>query len=304
MKLNPTIGSELITFYRSSQLYLQKTITSLTKWTQRESQNRGEGLPSKGKVFLVGAGCGDPELLTLKAHRLLQQADVIMVDWLVNPEIYPYFAKHAERIFVGKKCGHHSMKQSDICKLMVAQAQQGKTVVRLKGGDPSVFGRLGEETAILTEHNIPFAIVPGVTAASGCAAYSGIPLTDRDCAQSVKFVTAHLKSANDEVDWQSIANGHDTLVFYMGLNRVDKIANRLMEHGVRGDMPIAIIDQGTSHEQQVVTSTISTINSAHDLAALKGPALIVVGEVVNKRQEVDLSLLYQQNSEQYAALSI
>jgi uroporphyrin-III C-methyltransferase len=242
--------------------------------------------PLETQVFIVGAGAGDIELLTIKALKAIQVADVIMVDWLVNPDIYSLFPKSAERIFVGKKCGQHSMKQADICQLMVEKAKQGKTVVRLKGGDPSIFGRLAEETDELAIHDIAFTIIPGVTAASGCAAYSGIPLTHRDCAQAVKFVTAHLKDADDECNWQQLAKERDTLVFYMGLNRVDKIAERLMTFGMNSSTPIAIIDQGTSADQQVFTSKLATIDAKKDLSTFKGPALIIVGEVVKHRAEV------------------
>lgn len=244
-----------------------------------------------GKVYLVGAGVGDPELLTLKAYRILQMADVILIDWLVNPDLYDYFPKGVERIFVGKKCGKHSMKQDDICTLILQQAQLGKTVVRLKGGDPSIFGRLAEETDILTKHNIDFAVVPGVTAASGCAAYAGIPLTHRDCAQSVRFVTASLKDENQEANWRNIAHEQDTLVFYMGLSRVAKIAERLVEYGMRANMPIAIVDRGTLSGQQVCCSSLASIEEDMQAYKFVGPAIIIVGEVVNKRQHVALDML-------------
>jgi uroporphyrin-III C-methyltransferase len=247
----------------------------------------------KGNVYLIGAGPGDPELLTVKAHRLIQQADVILIDWLVGEALYPLFPAHAERFFVGKKCGKHSMKQSDINMLMVEKAQAGLTVVRLKGGDPSIFGRLAEETDTLTQFNVPFAVIPGVTAASGIAAYSGIPLTHRECSQSVKFVTAHLKDGSMGADWAHLANDPSTLVFYMGLNRVSQIQQALIENGMRDNMPIAVVDQGTTAKQQVVCSTLSTLNAQKALRHFEGPALIIVGEVVNHQQAVDLSLLYQ-----------
>ncbi len=244
-----------------------------------------------GKVFLIGAGVGDPELLTLKAYRLIQSADVILVDWLVADQLYDIFPRDVKRIFVGKKCGKHSVLQTDICELLVSEAQKGKTVVRLKGGDPSIFGRLAEETQVLSDFAIPFAIVPGVTAANACAAYSGIPLTHRNCAQSVRFITAHQKNKQTEPDWESLAKDCGTLVFYMGLNRVSMIANRLMEHGMDVGKPIAVIDQGASNEQKVVTSTVRELNPVVHLAEFTGPALIVVGEVVKHRQLVELALL-------------
>lgn len=244
-----------------------------------------------GQVYLIGGGCGDPELLTMKAHRILQSADVIMVDWLVNPDMYEYFPKHAKVEFVGKKCGKHSMHQDEICQTMLVHAQAGKTVIRLKGGDPSIFGRLAEETEILNKHQIPFAIIPGITAASGCAAYSGIPLTHRDCAQSVRFVTASLKDTEAEANWRNIANEKDTLVFYMGLNKVAQISQRLIKYGMRETMPIAIIDQGTLSDQQVCCSDLTNIASDMKFYDFKGPALIIVGEVVNKRQAISEPML-------------
>lgn len=244
------------------------------------------GKQSQPQVYIVGAGAGDIELLTIKAVNVLKKADVIMVDWLVNPDIYQFFPSKVERIFVGKKCGQHSMKQADICKLMVEKAKQGKTVVRLKGGDPSIFGRLAEETDALAHNNISFNIIPGITAASGCAAYSGIPLTHREYAQSVKFVTAHLKEAEEECNWQQLSKETDTLVFYMGLNRVAKIAENLILNGMKSNMSIAVIDQGTSADQKVVCSELGLIKPEIDLKGFKGPALIIVGEVVNHRVDV------------------
>lgn len=247
-------------------------------------------------VYIIGAGVGDPELLTLKAHRLIASADIILVDWLVSKDIYQFFPKKAEVLFVGKRCGKHSMKQDEICELLLAKAKTGRRVVRLKGGDPSIFGRLAEETEILNKHNIPVAVIPGITAASGCAAYAGIPLTHRDCAQGVKFVTASLKSDDLSCDWQALAQEKDTLVFYMGLSRIVQIAERLQHHGMRSDMPMAIIDQGTLAEQKVVCATLATAEQVFSAHEFQGPALIVVGEVVNKRHQVADSLLFSQNT--------
>ncbi|REL26766.1 uroporphyrinogen-III C-methyltransferase [Thalassotalea euphylliae] len=244
----------------------------------------------KGQVVFVGAGAGDPELLTLKAVKAFQQADVVLVDWLVNPEINSLIPNHVERIFVGKKCGQHSVTQAQICQLLADYASQGKYVVRLKGGDPSIFARLAEETDVLTKANIPFQIIPGITAATGCAAYAGIPLTHRDCAQSVKFVTAHGKRKEHECDWPLLAKEQSTLVFYMGLNRVDLICQRLISHGMDARMPIAVIDQGTSDSQKLVCRTLSSMNAEQDLAECQGPALIIVGEVVEKRVRVNLAI--------------
>jgi uroporphyrin-III C-methyltransferase len=273
-------------------LFSQKT----TGNTAALNRTKG-GDNNTGAVYLIGAGTGDVELLTLKAYRLLQQADVVLYDWLVNQDVLALLPKKTQRIFVGKKAGCHHMSQAQICQLMLEQAQQGKQVVRLKGGDPSIFGRLNEETQILTQHNIPFAIVPGITAALGCAAYSGIALTDRDCTQSVRLVTAHLKDQQDQPQWQSLATCQDTLVFYMGLNRIEHIAQQLLKHGMAADMPMAIIDQGTSDAQQVCCATLASIAETVQWQSFSGPALIIVGKVVNKRQAVDLSLLVPNTNE-------
>ena len=250
----------------------------------------------KGHVYLIGAGPGDAELLTLKAHRLIQQADVVMYDWLVNPDIIKIIPSHVERVFVGKKCGRHSMQQADICQLMVEVAQTGKNIVRLKGGDPAIFARAAEECDILAKHNIDFAIVPGITAASGASAYAGIPLTHRECAQSVRFITAHLKSASDEPNWQAlvagaIASNGETLVFYMGLKRIATIMQRLETHGLSANTPVAVIDQASTSQQQVCIGRLDNIAQRVTERNFQGPAVTIVGEVVNKRHKVNLSLL-------------
>jgi uroporphyrin-III C-methyltransferase len=262
----------------------------------------------KGKVYLIGAGPGDAELLTLKAHRLIQQADVVMYDWLVNPDIINMIPKQVERVFVGKKCGRHSMQQADICQLMVDVALTGKNIVRLKGGDPAIFARAAEECDILAKHHIDFAIVPGITAASGASAYAGIPLTHRECAQSVRFITAHLKSvksdsgelksADDEPNWHTLVAGAnashgETLVFYMGLKRIETIMQRLQTHGLSANTPVAVIDQASTQQQQVCIGTLANIAQRVTEQNFQGPAVTIVGEVVNKRHQVNLSLLSQ-----------
>ncbi|SFD64569.1 uroporphyrinogen-III C-methyltransferase [Pseudoalteromonas denitrificans] len=252
-----------------------------------------------GKVYLIGAGPGDAELLTLKAFKILQQVNVVFYDSLITDEMLALIPKKTKKVFVGKRCGKHSIKQNDICNLLVQAGLSGKIVARLKGGDPSIFGRLAEEADALTQHKIPFAIIPGVTAASGCAAYSGIPLTHRDYSQSVQFITAHQKSVLSEPDWESLSKSQNTLVFYMGLNRIEKISNCLMEHNMSMDMPIAVIDKGATLEQQVLTSTLKDITKALKGLKLLGPALIVVGHVVNARQNIDLNLLFEQHREDY-----
>jgi uroporphyrin-III C-methyltransferase len=250
----------------------------------------------QGQVYLIGAGPGDAELLTLKAHRLIQQADVVMYDWLVNPDILNMIPATTERVFVGKKCGQHSMPQGDICQLMVDVAKQGKNIVRLKGGDPAIFARAGEECDILAKHRINFAIVPGITAASGASAYAGIPLTHRDCAQSVRFITAHLKSEKEQPDWANIVpkgenKAGETLVFYMGLRRLKSIMQNLVEHGLCESMPVAVIDQASSRQQKVCIGSALNISQRVENMDFNGPAVIIVGEVVSKRCKVDLELL-------------
>ncbi|REL35452.1 uroporphyrinogen-III C-methyltransferase [Thalassotalea euphylliae] len=275
---------------------LANNVSKLTWLTRKLILNRNSSTVSStgkdlGQVVFVGAGAGDPELLTIKAVKALQQADIVLVDWLVNPEINAFIPDHIERVFVGKKCGQHSVTQAEICQLLVDYAAQGKRVVRLKGGDPSIFARLAEETDVLSKANVPFQVIPGITAATGCAAYSGIPLTHRDCAQSVKFITAHGKQEDHECDWHLLAAEQCTLVFYMGLNRVQLICQRLISHGMAATMPIAVIDQGTSHTQKVVCKSLASMDAASDLADFQGPALIIVGKVVEKRVDVNLSLV-------------
>jgi|GEM_PF-441640 len=288
--------------------------TNTSRSTPYSAKSANQHRAQQGCVYLIGAGAGDPELLTMKAYRLIQTADVILVDWLVDPAMYPIFPKTAEVKFVGKKCGKHSVPQQDICNLLVDEAQQGKVVVRLKGGDPSIFARLAEETDILQAHHIRFAIVPGVTAASMCAAYSGIPLTHRDCAQSVQLVTAHRKREDLQPNWAQLAQSDSTLVFYMGLNRIASIAQNLMLHGKAATLPIAIIDQGgaiapgsylAEHQdepkaklkakQTVIVSNLRDIQTAALQQKIadqcQGPALIIVGDVVAYRQQVDLAML-------------
>ncbi|MFT6285035.1 MAG: uroporphyrin-III C-methyltransferase [Arenicella sp.] len=270
----------------------------------------------KGHVYLIGAGPGDAELLTIKAHRLIQQADVVMYDWLVNPDIIKMIPRHVERVFVGKKCGRHSMQQADICQLMVDVALTGKNIVRLKGGDPAIFARAAEECDILTQYQIDFAIVPGITAASGASAYAGIPLTHRECAQSVRFITAHLKSvksatgelksSTDEPNWQALVAGanasasssnRETLVFYMGLKRIDIIMQRLETHGLAASTPVAVIDQASTAQQKVCIGTLENIAQRVTEQNFQGPAVTIVGDVVNRRHKVNLSLLSQSVNE-------
>lgn len=251
----------------------------------------------RGKVYFVGSGCGDPELLTLKAHRLLQSADVILYDALVDDALHAYFPASAEAIYVGKRCFEHSMTQTEIGALILSKARKGLTVIRLKGGDPGIFARLAEETDRLELHDIPFAVVPGVTAASGCSAYSGIPLTHRECAQSVKFVTAYRQVGGLDIDWAYLANESGTLVFYMGLSKIALIAQQLMAHGMDKNRAIAVIDKGSLPGQQLLCSRLDDIEKDLNSVTLTGPAMIIVGDVVDKRAEVSLELLVENDAE-------
>jgi uroporphyrin-III C-methyltransferase/precorrin-2 dehydrogenase/sirohydrochlorin ferrochelatase len=232
--------------------------------------------PARGEVALVGAGPGDPELLTLRALRVLQDADVILYDRLVSDAVLDMARRDATRLCVGKTGGAPSTSQEDINQLLVEHARQGKRVVRLKGGDPFVFGRGGEELEALARAGVDFSVVPGITAAVGCAAYAGIPLTHRDHAHSVSFVTA---TGSAEPDWRALALPRHTAVFYMGLSRLDAIVDNLIAHGAPSTRPAAVIDRGTSLDQRVITATLGTLRAACAGTEPASPALLVVGDV-------------------------
>ncbi|GEA60463.1 uroporphyrinogen-III C-methyltransferase [Vibrio comitans] len=232
----------------------------------------------KGEVALVGAGPGDPELLTIKALNMLRQAEVILYDYLVSDEIMSLVSSDAILVCVGKRAGAHSVPQHKTNQLLVDFAKQGYRVVRIKGGDPFVFGRGAEELEILVDNGVSFQVVPGITAASGATAYAGIPLTHRDYAQSALFVTGHLKDEDSSVDWSTLARKNQTLVIYMGLMKSGFIEKQLQHHGRAEDTPIAIIERGTQSSQKVIYGKLSELSQLSTQAA--SPALIVVGEVV------------------------
>ena len=237
--------------------------------------------PDSGEVYLVGAGPGNPDLLTFRALRLMQQADVVVYDRLVSPPILDMCRRDADRFYVGKERDNHAVPQDEINMVLVRLAKEGKRVLRLKGGDPFIFGRGGEEIETLREHGVPFQVVPAVTAAAGVASYAGIPLTHRDHAQALILVTGHLKDGSMDLDWDMLCRPRQTIVIYMGLKGLVTLCEQMKKHGMPGDTPMAIVQQGTTLNQKTVVGTIDTLPALAARAELKPPTLIIVGSVVS-----------------------
>lgn len=249
--------------------------------------DRAEGKPQHdGEVYLVGAGPGDPDLLTFRALRLMQKADVVLYDRLVAKEILDLVRRDAERIYVGKERDNHAVPQDQINQLLADLAKQGKRVLRLKGGDPFIFGRGGEEIELLAEQGVNFQVVPGVTAAAGCASYAGIPLTHRDYSQAAVFVTGHLKDGSIDLNWPALAQPNQTVVFYMGLKGAPVICRNLIENGLPDTTPIALVQQGTTQNQRVYTGTLATLPEILADNEIHAPTLIIVGNVVSLQNKL------------------
>ena len=254
----------------------------------RAARLHGGGHPKgRGEVYLVGAGPGDPELLTLRALKLMQCADVALYDNLISQEVLELLPPATTRIYVGKRRAHHTMRQEEINDLLVRHAKAGKRVLRLKGGDPFIFGRGGEEISSLSANGIPFEVVPGITAALGVAAYAGIPLTHRDHAQSCLFVAGHLQDGSMDLDWPALARPRQTIVVYMGLPGLPVLCAQLIAHGMKPTTPAAVVQQGTYETQRVITGTLKSLPRRAADATLHGPTLIIVGGVVRLRDRLN-----------------
>jgi uroporphyrin-III C-methyltransferase/precorrin-2 dehydrogenase/sirohydrochlorin ferrochelatase len=276
-----TLSGPVVTLM--SQKKEQQAEDALTRQLFASIQNTQ---PNQGEVYIVGGGPGDPDLLTIKALQLMQQADVVVYDGLVSKEVLNLVRRDADRISVSKSAGDHSVPQDEINQLLIDLASKGHKVCRLKGGDPFIFGRGGEEAEELVEAGIAFQIVPGITAAAGCSSYAGIPLTHRDHAQAVQFVTGHSRKGGKGPDWRSLAKANQTLVVYMGLINSADIVSKLLVYGRDGDTPVALVENGTSANQRVVTGKLNDLVTLIKDNEVTSPALIIIGEVVSLQQKL------------------
>ena len=268
------------------ELVLSGKTDEAKSFLDEQIDNFDEDIANQGEVYLVGAGPGDPDLLTFKALRLMQQADIALYDRLVHPSIVDLIRRDATKIYVGKERDNHVVRQEEINELLVKHAKEGKKVLRLKGGDPFIFGRGGEEIETLADEKIAFQVVPGITSASGCSTYSGIPLTHRDYAQSCIFVTGHLKKGKLELDWEKLIQDNQTIVFYMGLVSIDIICEELIKHGLSELTPCALIQQGTTNTQKEYISILKDMPTVVKTKKPKAPTIFIIGGVVTLRDKL------------------
>ena len=268
------------------ELVLSGKTDEAKSFLDEQIDNFDEDIANQGEVYLVGAGPGDPDLLTFKALRLMQQADIALYDRLVHPSIVDLIRRDATKIYVGKERDNHVVRQEEINELLVKYAKEGKKVLRLKGGDPFIFGRGGEEIETLADEKVAFQVVPGITSASGCSTYSGIPLTHRDYAQSCIFVTGHLKKGKLELDWEKLIQENQTIVFYMGLVSIDIICEQLIQHGLSELTPCALIQQGTTNTQKEFISILKDMPTVVKTKKPKAPTIFIIGGVVALRDKL------------------